>query len=184
MEFQFAHLDYRLSGRELSAFEMNLAGVISSLYGNDGTAYDYFMEAVNTSPLYDSPWINLYVLNPEGNDELDLQYVNNALRSDPDSPEYHHLRADVHWKIGNYAEVVEDLGYFLESDRTASYADYIRMGLSQMAIYETEEGCLNSLTGVIMLADSEEYDEEYATSIVNVMREQCDKKFLKEYGIE
>ena len=123
-------------------------------------------------------------MNPEGNDELDLQYVNNALRSDPDSPEYHHLRADVHWKIGNYAEVVEDLGYFLESDRTASYADYIRMGLSQMAIYETEEGCLNSLTGVIMLADSEEYDEEYATSIVNVMREQCDKKFLKEYGIE
>jgi len=184
VEFQFAHLDYRLSGRELSAFEMNLAGVISSLYGNDGTAYDYFMEAVNTSPLYDSPWINLYVLNPEDNDELDLQYVNNALRSAPDSPEYHHLRSEVHWNMGNYAEAAEDLGYFLESDRTASYEDYIRMGLCQMAIYQTEEGCLNSLTGLIMLADGEEYNEEYATTIVNLMRKECDKKFLKEYGIE
>ena len=40
-----------MDGRELTAFEANLAGVIAYIDGNDGTATQYFEEASEKAPL-------------------------------------------------------------------------------------------------------------------------------------
>ena len=184
LDYQFAHLDNQLSDRELSSFELNLAGVIAYKYGNDGTAYDYFMASADKSPLFSDPWINLYMLNPEGYPEEDLKYVNNALRASPDSPEYHNLRAEIHFDLGNYEEAVDDIKFFLDSDRTPVYSSFITLGFAQIALDNAGVGCVNFLTGLMMYYDSEYYDPDYADDVVSYLQATCDKKFLKDWGLK
>lgn len=186
MNFDFAerfqHMERVMKGMDLSAFEHNLMGVISYLYGNEGDAEWYFEQAIQDAPLYAQPWVSLYVMTPDDDYAQQLEYIEGALRASPDSPEYHELRGDVYYVLGEYEKSYQDKVFYMESDRTLTYNHLMGLGFCGLQL-GMPEACQNLLDGLEWYAQiTEDADFEYIGDVLNFIEENCGKKFLKENG--
>lgn len=175
----FEYMLDMLKKKTLTAFESNLAGVISAVFENDGTAKEYFFSAANNSPLYDEPWINLYVMTPSSDSEKELEYLDKALRASPESPDLHARRGKANYNLGLYADAEEDYLYYIQSDRTPSATVYEMCAYAQWYQSKAADGCLNYYYALELRSQEESPDYDYLSDMINLMKDECGKKFAR-----
>lgn len=175
----FEYMSDMLEKRTLSAFESNLAGVISALFENDGTAKDYFHAAANKSPLYDEPWVNLYVMTPGNDPEMELKYLDHALRASPDSPDLHAYRGETNYNLNHFEASEDDYLHYINSDRTPSADIHEMCAYAQWFQDKTQEGCLNYYLAMELYMEEESPDYSYISDMLDLMKDECGRKVAR-----
>ena len=175
----FEYMEWMLNHEALTAYETNLAGVIAAVFENRGMAKDYFHAASIKSPLYDEPWLNLFVLTPEDNPEEELKYLDNAIRASPDSPDIHFRRAETNYNLERYAEAEADYLVFIESDRPRTGYIHEACAYSQWLQDKTYEGCVNYALALELYLMEDSPDYEYIVDMLDLMKDECGRKAAK-----
>lgn len=198
-ENPFDYFDFVLSDMRLSAFEFNLAGVVSYLSGNMGNAAYYFDRAIENAPMYDDPWINQYMLVNEKNNEDELRYIEGALKASPGSSEFLRLKAMTLTEMERYKEAASIYLDMIESGGTNA-DDYIRLGVS-LILGGDLSGCDAIRDGLhlhfaalishelesTMNADGDAKEYEFTPEMFEQMlvflENACGKKYLRTSGL-
>ena len=175
----FEYMRDMLEKRTLTAFENNLAGVISALFENDGMAKDYFHAAANISPLYDEPWVNLYMMTPDEDPEMELKFLDHALRASPDSPDLHAYRGETNYSLDQFEASEADCLYYINSDRTPSADIHEVCAYAQWHQNKTQEGCINYYLAMELYLEDESPDYEYVYNMLDLMRDECGRKVAR-----
>ena len=175
----FEYMSDMLEKRSLTAFENNLAGVISALFENDGMAKDYFHVAANKSPLYDEPWVNLYMMTSDEEPETELTFLDHALRASPDSPDLHAYRGETNYRLNQFEESEADYLYYISSDRTPNADIHEMCAYAQWYQNKTQEGCFNYYRAMELYLEDESPDYSYIYDMMDLMKDECGRRMAR-----
>ena len=175
----FEYMSDMLEKRTLTAFENNLAGVISALFENDGMAKEYFHAAANKSPLYDEPWVNLYMMTPDDEPEMELKFLDHALRASPESPDLRAYRGGTHYTLNQFEASEDDYLYYINSDRTPSADIHEMCAYAQWYQDKTEEGCFNYYLAMELYMEDEFPDYSYIYDMIDLMHDECGRRMAR-----
>ena len=168
-----------MDGRELTAFEANLAGVIAYIDGNDGTATQYFEEASEKAPLFDEPWSNLYWISDDYDYESQITLLDQAMRASPDSPDLHYWRGGVQLELDRPIEAEKDYQFFIDSDHVPWGSAHEYCAYAQWDQEKVTEGCLNYQLAIELYVDQETVGWDYLDDMLYLLELRCGKKVAK-----